>query len=907
MIFPMQLKTNNRLSSSLFFLLKSSWLICLGLVAAQSGAIAQITPDATLPNPSAAARTGRTTQITGGTTRGNNLFHSFRQFSVPTGETAFFNNASTIDNVLVRVTGGSISQIDGLIRANGHANFLLLNPQGILFGANARLDIGGSFLGSTANSIRFADGSEFSAINPQTSALLTVSVPTGLQFGANPGRIAVQGTGNNLSVNPDILNVVRNQRSPGLQVQPGQTLALVGGSVNLEGGNVIAPSGRIELGSVKAAGTVALTPLASGWRFSYGAIGQFGDVRLSQAASADTSGNGGGSLHVQGRRVSVTDGSSLLAMTEGSAAGGTLAIDASESVQVIGVVRNAAGDVVFPSSLYTDVAAGATGNGSDLGIHTGLLRVAEGGQVSSSTYGAGNTGDLRVRAQGIELLSGAPVVGSSGLFMSVNDTNATGSAGQLVINGDRLLINGGASATSTTFGIGNAGRLQINARQIDIAGVSPGGSLSGLYAQVEEGATGAGGNLDITTDRLHLSEGARIATATFGAGDAGAIHIRANTVDLSGLVTTSQGNRATTITSSTRSTGNGNNLTLNTEDLQVSDGAQIAVSTGSSGNAGRLRVTAQDIDLSGSSEFGRSGLFASAIVGTGNGGDIQVTSDRLSIRDGATINASNLPSLNLAVSPGQGASGNITVSARQIRLDNGSITAASAGGDRGNITLHAQTLFSNHGSTITTNAQGNATGGNIAIQTDFLAAQNNSDITANAVSNRGGQVRITAEGIFGAEYRPQTTALSDITASSNLGAEFNGVVELDTPGVDPSQGLVELPTTVINANTQIAAACENQTGNNFVVTGRGGLPEDASQLLRGQAVWQDTRSLGTENRPNQAAYSPTGNSSRASSTPDSVIEAQGWSIDANGQVSLVANSTQGTIAEPWRAASRCSQ
>ena len=882
-------------------------LICLGLIASQSGAIAQIIPDATLPNPSAAARTGHTTQITGGTTRGNNLFHSFQQFSVPTGETAFFNNASTIDNVLVRVTGGSISNIDGLIRANGHANFLLLNPQGILFGANARLDIGGSFLGSTANSIRFADGSQFSAINPQTSPLLTVSVPTGLQFGANPGRIAVQGTGNNLSVNPDILNVVRNQRSPGLQVQPGQTLALVGGPVNLEGGNVIAPSGRIELGSVKAAGTITLTPLASGWRFGYGAIGQFGDIHLSQAASADTSGNGGGSLHVQGRRVTVTEGSSLLAMTEGSAAGETLAIDASDSLQIIGVVRNAAGDVVFPSSLYTDVAAGATGSGSNLAIHTELLRVAEGGQVSSSTYGAGNTGDLRVRAQSIELLSGAPVVGSSGLFMSVNDTNATGSAGQLVINGDRLLINGGASATSTTFGIGNAGRVQINARQIDIAGVSPGGSLSGLYAQVEEGATGAGGNLDITTDRLHLSEGARIATATFGAGNAGAIHIRANTVDLSGLVTTSQGNRATTITSSTRSTGNGNNLTLNTEHLQVSDGAQIAVSTGSSGNAGTLRVTAQDIDLSGSSEFGRSGLFASAIAGTGNGGDIQVTSDRLSIRDGSTINASNLPSLNLAVSPGQGASGNITLSARQIRLDNGSITAASAGGDRGNITLHAQTLFSNHGSAITTNAQGRATGGNIAIQTDFLAAQNNSDITANAVSNRGGQVRITAEGIFGAEYRPQTTALSDITASSNLGAEFNGIVELDTPGVDPSQGLVELPTTVINVNTQIAAACENQTGNNFVVTGRGGLPEDASQLLRGQAVWQDTRSLGAENRPNQAVYSPTGNSPRASSTPDSLIEAQGWSIDANGQVSLVADSPQGTIAEPWRAASRCSQ
>ena len=904
MIFPMQL-TNNRRFSSLLFLMQYPLLVCLGLVVFQAGAIAQIIPDATLPNPSATSRTGQTTQITGGTTRGNNLFHSFQQFSIPTGETASFNNASTIDNVLVRVTGGSLSRIDGLIRANGHANFLLLNPQGIVFGANARLDIGGSFLGSTANSIRFADGSEFSAVNPQASPLLTVSVPAGLQFGGNPGQIAVQGTGSNLSVDPDILNVIRDQRSPGLQVQPGQTLALVGGAVNLQGGNVLAPSGRIELGSVNASGSVALTPIPSGWRFGYRGISQFGDVRLSQTASADTSGTGGGNLHVQGRRVSLTGGSSLLALTEGSATGGTLAIDASDSVQVVGVARNAAGDVIFPSSLYTDVAAGATGNGSDLAIRTGLLRVADGGQVSSSTYGAGNTGDLRVRAQIIELLSGAPIVGSSGLFMSVNDNNATGSAGQLVINSDRLLINGGATATSTTFGIGNAGHLQINARQIDIGGATPGGSLSGLYGQAEAGATGAGGNLNIVSDRLHLSNGARVATATFGAGNAGAIHIQANTIDLSGFITTAQGDRATTITTSTRSTGNGNNLTLNTHALQVTDGAQIAVSTGGSGNAGALRITAQDINLSGSSAFGRSGLFASAIVGTGDGGDIWVTSDRLSVREGATINASNLPSLNLDVSPGQGASGNINLSARQIQLDNGSITAASAGGDRGNVMLHAQTIFSNHGSAITTNAQGNATGGNIVLNTRFLAAQNNSDITANAVNNRGGQVRITAEGIFGAEYRPQTTSFSDITASSNLGAEFNGVVELDTPGIDPSQGLIELPTSVIDPNTQVATACENQTGNNFTVTGRGGLPEDASQLLRGQAVWQDTRSLGATSQT--ALHPSTESAPKTSSTPEALIEAQGWRIDANGKVSLVANSPQGTIAEPWRAVSRCSQ
>ncbi len=492
--------------------------------------------------------------INDGDRAGNNLFHSFGEFSVPTGGSAFFNNPATIENIISRVTGGSISNIDGLIQANGIANLFLLNPTGIIFGPNASLNIGSSFFGSTADSLVFADGTEFSA-KPEVPPLLTVSVPIGLQLRETPGNIIVRGS---LS-------------STGLKVKSDKTLALVGGNVSIEGGKLKAPGGRIELGSVAGNNLVSLTPIAAGWALGYEGVQNFQDIQLSQNALVDTSGESSEDIHLRGREIVITSDSTLAAFNDGATSGGTIALKASESVEVIG-----------DSGLLT--SSFSTGAAGDITIETRQLIVRDRSTINTTSQkGNGRGGDLTVHASEFVEVDG----GGSQL---TTKTFTNGDAGTLRITTGRLILRNGGQLSSSTESFGSGGKIKIKALEsLEVIGQGIFDNQvfkSAVFAQTSgEEAKGDGGNISINTERLVVQDGGSISVAAVegSIGQAGNLTINANSLSL---------NQGSIIAETGKSAGEeGANITFKISDLfRIENESLISATASGSADGGNIDI-----------------------------------------------------------------------------------------------------------------------------------------------------------------------------------------------------------------------------------------------------------------------------------------------------------------------------
>ena len=280
---------------------------------------AQITPDGSLE--SAVQQIQELMKINGGERAGNNLFHSFEEFSVPAGMEAVFENATDIENIFTRVTGDSVSAIDGILSAQGEANLFLMNPNGIVFGTDASINVGGSFIATTADSIQFDNGEEFAASDAENDALINIGFPVAFGFNKEPeGSITVNGAGNGITPSFSSSETQVEENGNGIEVESGNTLGLIGNGITVDGGTINASGGNIELGSV-GIGVVGVQPTENGFAFNYDNINSYKNVNLTDLSLVSASGVESEAISLTGANISAKKNSAISANAEGGDGG----------------------------------------------------------------------------------------------------------------------------------------------------------------------------------------------------------------------------------------------------------------------------------------------------------------------------------------------------------------------------------------------------------------------------------------------------------------------------------------------------------------------------------------------------------------------------------------------------------
>ncbi|MGG6265491.1 filamentous hemagglutinin N-terminal domain-containing protein [Leptolyngbya sp. AN03gr2] len=768
-------------------------------VSSASVKIAQIIPDQTLPVNSQVEAGCQQCVIEGGTVRGSNLFHSFNQFSIPTGGEAFFNQSPQIQTIFARVTGGLNSTIDGTIRVNGASNLVLINPRGIIFGSNARLNIGGSFLGSTASTIRFQDGTEFNAIAPQEKPLLTISAPIGLGFLGNTSSIQVQGAGHDVQgIRPPVtLFPITQAATPiGLQVRPGRTLALIGGEVRLNGGIVKAPSGRVEIAGVQS-GEVRFQLFSNGWTFNYGKVAQFQDVRLAGRSLIDASGLGGGEIALQGKQIRLQDGSIGLIQNFGIAPSGAISINATGSVEISGTDPIAR----IPGGFYTEALR--SGAGADIVITTPNLTLTTGGALNTRTYSSVDAGKITIQGANLVQLIGTSPIDLRAASAIYSTTFSDGRAGDIEITTRQYQAIDGGVILSSSRGRGAGGNIIINTSEsIRLVGVAalfqPSVISAGTFDQ------GNAGEVTLNTQNLIVQNGGRVDSSTAAQGSAGSVRINAiDSVEVSGTVPNSR-NPSLIISAANildpvlrqtffvppALTGESGDVTIQTRELKVSNGAQVTVKNEGSGNAGTLRVNARSIDLDQRGQLAAS-------TQSGQGGNIVIQSDQVKLQRGSSITAT---------AGGRGDGGNVTINTDILAiLRNSSIIANAERGSGGSIAIRAQGVFSSSDSLISaTSAVDPQLNGTVQIDAPQTTV---GDVAPSSVElltipplrstcpdfNEAGTNRFTISGAGGLPSTPAESLELDQGWQGNRVQPSNGNLPSQKPEIVEAQGWERLP------------------------------------------------------------------------------------------------------------------
>jgi filamentous hemagglutinin family protein len=708
---------------------------------------------------------GNNFNVTGGLNRGQTLFHSFKDFSIPTGGAANFNNPAGTRDIITRVTGNLFSDINGTLNSNG-ANFLLINPNGVVFGPNARLNVGKAFAASTASGVDLIDGQGGRytfGTNPNGDAPL-LKVNPNVFFNVSQLNMGAKVPGNAAIIN---YGTLQNQTN-----NSGQYIGLIGGDVGLIGGGIIAPGGKVELAGLSQAGGIGFS-FNKGVQFPAN-VGR-GDVVLVTKGTSPSvidvqSAGGGGSVDIfakditlRGTGTNITTGISAGSSSPTTTAG-DIKLDATGKIEL------------SEANIFNQVAVGGVGKGGNIEINTRNLSLTNGSQLGASTFGIGDAGNIKITATG-------DISSVEGTAFSTVEQTGVGKGGNVEINTRNLSLTNGGQLQTTTRGKGDAGNVKITATgDISVDGTPDkngfGSSIFSTIGDTGNTGEGKGGSIEINTRNLSLTNGGQLQASTFGIGDAGNVKITASG-DISFDGTPSKNGLFSEVFSDVQKggEGKGGNVEINTRNLSLTNGAQIQASTKGKGNAGNIKITATgDISVDGTAfssveegAVGKGGnieintrnlslingaQIAAGTTGKGDAGNVKITAtDKISFDGINNKDGSRAAALSNVEKGGEGKAGNVEINTRNLSLTNGGSLASSTfgKGDAGNVKITAtdDVSFDGFGSSAfsTVEQTGVGKGGNIEINTRNLSFTNGAESTA-STKGKGdaGNIKITASG-----------------------------------------------------------------------------------------------------------------------------------------------------------------
>ncbi|HEY9831155.1 MAG TPA: filamentous hemagglutinin N-terminal domain-containing protein, partial [Stenomitos sp.] len=813
--------------------------LLFGCLATASSVQAQIVPDDTLPINSRVAPGCLVCTIDEGTQRGVNLFHSFSEFSIPTGGEAFFNNALQIQNIFSRVTGNSVSNIDGLLRTNGTASLFFLNPSGVIFGQNARLEIGGSFFVSTASSLQFPDGSEFSATNPQAPPLLTVNVTPGVQWGANQPQTTITNRGN-LAAGQDLTLSAGNLDLQGqlvagrdLTVQATDTVKVRDSSTSPF---IASSGGKLLVEGNQAVDIFTLNHPASGL-FSGGNM----VLRSANTVGGDAHYWSGGSFRIEKLDGSLGDLYSPYDPIIRSVGDVSLNFYTGTSLHIL-----AGGAVNIGTVVITGAETGAEGvdyiretvplsNGTEINIDGSLqptLDIRAG--VAPAFIGVpGITGvnfprDIFLGQTSTNTPTSATITIGDVLMNSPNSLvfitnqyqpNTTLPGGDITVTGSGLFSYG---INLGSFG-GNSGSVVLDSR----GNIVLKDSIIASFSTV-----GNAGNITLlANDTVSLTNNSFIASLALNVGNAGNITVQANgTVSLMGSGLLSSAN-----------VGNSGNITMGANDTVAVTNNSFIASSATVGNSGDITMGANDtVAVTNNS-------FITSLATVGNSGDIILRADK-------TVSFTNSFALSTPLTSGDG--GNMNIQTRRLLVTDGAQISISTLGQSngGSLIVNASDSVEVIGinntngsfpspSSLTAQTAGAGNGGNIEITTPVLRVTDGAGINMTTVGEgKGGNLIVDAS-----EFVEVTGSSADGQFRSTLdaqtfGAGDGGNIEINTPVLRvTNDALVNVNTrgegkagnvivTALESVEVIGAGLGAQTTPTS--TGNGGNVEITSSVLR---------------------------------------------------------------------------